>query len=134
MHTGARLLIGAGVLVDPEVFHYELDYLNKYNVKERTFADFRSAIIEQKHKDQDRASDYLSKTIGSTGSGCGPANSDRVMRVAKLAGEIPEMEGFTADVPTEINEALDEGQRCFHRRIPGIRIITILRYISICYK
>jgi adenylosuccinate synthase len=113
VHTGARLLIGAGVLVDPEVFHYELNYLNKYNVKERTFADFRSAIIEQKHKDQDRASDYLSKKIGSTGSGCGPANSDRVMRVAKLAGEVPEMEGYTADVPTEVNEALDEGMEVF---------------------
>jgi len=61
VHTGARLLIGAGVLVDPEVFHYELNYLNKYKVKNRTFADFRSAIIEQKHKDQDKASDYLSK-------------------------------------------------------------------------
>ncbi len=113
VHTGARLLIGAGVLVDPEVFHHELDYLNKYNVKGRTFADFRSAIIEQKHKDQDRASDYLSKTIGSTGSGCGPANADRVMRVAKLARDTPEMDGFTADVPTEINEALDEDRNVF---------------------
>ena len=113
VHTGARLLIGAGVLVDPEVFHYELNYLNKYNVKERTFADFRSAIIEPKHKEQDRASDYLSKKIGSTGSGCGPANSDRVMRVAKLAGDIPEMKGYTADVPTEINNALDEDKEVF---------------------
>ena len=76
-------LIGAGVLVDPEVFHHELNYLNKYKVQGRTFADYRSAIIEQKHKDQDRASDYLSKTIGSTGSGCGPANADRVMRSRK---------------------------------------------------
>ena len=31
VHTDARLLIGAGVLVDPEVFHYELNYLNKYH-------------------------------------------------------------------------------------------------------
>lgn len=113
VHTGARLLIGAGVLVDPEVFHYELNYLNKYNVKQRTFADFRCSIIEQKHKDQDRASDYLSKKIGSTGSGCGPANSDRVMRTAKLTADIPEMNGYTTDVPTEINTALDDDKDVF---------------------
>jgi len=113
VHTGAKLLIGAGVLVDPEVFHYELNYLNKYNVKQRTFADFRCAIIEQKHKDQDRASDYLSKKIGSTGSGCGPANSDRVMRSAKLASDIAEMNGYTTDVPTEINTALDNDNDVF---------------------
>ncbi len=113
VHTGARLLIGAGVLVDPEVFHYELNYLNKYNVKQRTFADFRCSIIEQKHKDQDRASDYLSKKIGSTGSGCGPANSDRVMRTAKLTADILEMNGYTTDVPTEINTALDDDKDVF---------------------
>jgi adenylosuccinate synthase len=113
VHTDARLLIGAGVLVDPEVFHYELNYLNKYHVKERTFADYRCSIIEEKHKQQDRDSDYLSKNIGTTGSGCGPANSDRVMRVAKLASQIEEMEGYTADVPTEVNEAIDNGEDVF---------------------
>jgi adenylosuccinate synthase len=112
-HTGARLLIGAGVLVDPQVFHHELDYLNKYKVKGRTFADYRCAIIESKHKEQDQASDHLSKKIGSTGTGCGPANSDRVMRVAKMADEVEEMEGYTADVPLEVNTALDEGKDVF---------------------
>lgn len=112
-HTGARLLIGAGVLVDPEVFHHELDYLNKYKVKERTFADQRCSIIEEKHKKEDQASDYLSKKIGSTGTGCGPANKDRVMRVAKMAKDMESMEGFTADVPLEVNTALDEGQDVF---------------------
>lgn len=113
VHTGARLLIGAGVLVDPEVFLHELDYLNKYNVKGRTFADIRCAIIEKKHKEQDQASDYLSKKIGSTGTGCGPANSDRVMRVAKLAQEVEEMKNFTTDVPKEVNQALDNDKNVF---------------------
>lgn len=112
-HKDARLLIGAGVLVDPQVFIHELDYLNKYNVKERTFADYRCAIIEQKHKEQDRASDYLSKKIGSTGTGCGPANADRVNRIAKLAKEMNELENYTTDVPKEVNEALDKGEDVF---------------------
>jgi len=113
VHTGAKLLIGAGVLVDPEVFMHEIDYLNKYNVKGRTFADYRCAIIEKKHKKQDQASDYLSKTIGSTGTGCGPANAARVMRVAKLAGEIEEMSSYTTNVPAEVNRALDENKNVF---------------------
>jgi len=113
VHTGARLLIGAGVLVDPGVFHHELDYLNKYKVKGRTFADYRCAIIEEEHKEQDKGSDHLYKKIGSTGTGCGPANRDRALRTIKLAGDIESMEGYTADVPLEVNTALDEGRDVF---------------------
>jgi adenylosuccinate synthase len=113
VYKGARLLIGAGVLVDPEVFHYELDYLNKYEVNRQTFADYRCSMIEPMHKEQDQASDYLSKKIGSTGTGCGPANRDRVMRVAKQAQDMESMEGFTADVPLEVNTALDEDRDVF---------------------
>ena len=71
VHTVAKLLIGAGVLVDPEVFMHEMDYLNKYDVKSRTFVDYRCAIIEPQHKERDQASDHLFKKIGSTGTGCG---------------------------------------------------------------
>ncbi len=113
VHRDARLLIGAGVLVDPDVFMHELEYLNKYNVAERTFADFRCSIIEQEHKDRDRASDHLSKKIGSTGTGCGPGNADRVGRVAKMAKDIEKMQGHTTDVPLEVNEALDDDKYVF---------------------
>lgn len=113
VHKDARLLIGAGVLVDPEVFHYELEYLNKYNVAERTYADYRCSIIEKKHKEQDKASDYLSKKIGSTGTGCGPGNADRVGRVAKQAHQIENMKGHTTDVPLEVNQALDDDKHVF---------------------
>ncbi|WP_414469288.1 adenylosuccinate synthetase [Methanobacterium sp. ACI-7] len=112
-YKDARLLIGAGVLVDPQVFMHELDYLNKYNVKGRTFADYRCAIIEEQHKERDQASDYLSKKIGSTGTGCGPANADRVNRTVKLAGDFEEMKDYITDVPREVNEALDNDRDVF---------------------
>ena len=112
-HEDARLLIGAGVLVDPEVFLHEMEYLSKYSVAERTGVDYRCAIIEKKHKEQDQSSSYLSKKIGSTGTGCGPANADRVMRTAKLARDVSELEDFLTDVPMEVNEALDEGEDVF---------------------
>jgi adenylosuccinate synthase len=113
VYTGAKMFIGAGVLVDPGVFMHEMDYLNKYNVKDRTFVDYRCAIIEEKHKEQDQASDYLSKTIGSTGTGCGPANSDRVMRTVKLAKEVEELEDYLTNVPQEVNDALDDEKGVF---------------------
>lgn len=113
VHTGAKMLIGAGVLVDPGVFMHEMDYLNKYNVKDRTFVDYRCAVIEQKHKEQDQASDHLSKTIGSTGTGCGPANADRVMRTVKLAKEVEELENYLTNVPQEVNDALDDEKNVF---------------------
>jgi len=113
IHRDAKLLIGAGVLIDPEVFLDEMENLSKYNVRERTFIDYRCAIIEEKHKVQDRSSAYLSKKIGSTGTGCGPANAERVMRTAKLAHEIPELEDYLTDVPLEINKTLDEGGDVF---------------------
>lgn len=113
VHTGARMLIGAGVLVDPEVFMHEMEYLNKYNVRDRTFVDYRCAIIENKHKEQDQASDYLKNKIGSTGTGCGPANSDRVMRTIKLAEQYEELEDYLTNVPQEVNDALDDDKEVF---------------------
>ncbi|MCD6523700.1 MAG: adenylosuccinate synthetase [Thermococcus sp.] len=110
MQTKARLLVGAGVLVDPGVFFHELEHLKDFNVAERVGIDYRCAIIEEKHKQLDRSNSYLHEKIGTTGSGCGPANADRVMRKAKLAKDIPELEPYLTDVAQEINDALDEGK------------------------
>ena len=103
----AKLLIGAGVLVNPEVFLKEVELLK---VKDRAGVDYRCAIIEPKHIETDRGSEHLSKKIGSTGTGCGPANVDRVNRVAKQAKDVPELKDFLADVPLEVNTALDKGE------------------------
>jgi adenylosuccinate synthase len=53
---------------------------------------------------------YLAEKIKSTGSGSGPCNSDRVMRVAKLAREFPSLKEFMVDVPLEVNTAISEGK------------------------
>lgn len=113
VHTDAKLLIGAGVLVDPEVLFKEFEDLKKYNVSERTFVDPRAAIITNEHRERDRGSEHLFKKIGSTGSGCGPANSDRVMRSIELAKDVPELEDYLLDVSFSVNEALDNGEDVF---------------------
>ncbi|OWT32546.1 adenylosuccinate synthetase [Methanobrevibacter sp. 87.7] len=113
VNTDSELLVGAGVLVDPEVLFHEFDYLKKYDVKSRTLIDGRCAIIKPEHRERDKHSDYLSNKIGSTGSGCGPANSDRVLRIADLAKDIPELEDYITDVSLKVNETLDEGNDVF---------------------
>lgn len=107
VYPNARLFIGSGVLIDPTVFLKEVDLVG---VKGRIFVDKRCGIIEQEHIQRDKGSAYLAKKIGSTGTGCGPANADRVLRIAKQAKDIPELTEYLADVPFEINRALDKGQ------------------------
>lgn len=106
VYKSAKLLIGAGVLVNPEVFLKEVEMLN---VAERARVDYRCAIIEPIHCEIDKTQDHLKK-IGTTGTGCGPANVDRVRRVAKQAKDVPELKDFLTDVPLEINEALDRNE------------------------
>ena len=95
VYPDARLFIGTGVLVDPRILKHEVELLK---VEDRTFVDYRCAVIEEQHIERDRSSEHLSKTIGSTGSGCGPANADRVMRVARQAKDFPELAPFLIDV------------------------------------
>lgn len=109
----AKLLIGAGVLVDPEVFFHEIDYLKKYNIGDRMKLDYRCSMINADHKSRDQTSEHLAKKIGSTGTGCGPGNCDRVMRTAQMAKELPELDNYMVDVPLEINNAIDEGKDVF---------------------
>ena len=63
VQTEAKLMIGAGVLVDPEVFYHELEYLSKYKVAERVSIDPRCSIITPEHKERDVKSEYLAKKI-----------------------------------------------------------------------
>lgn len=110
MNEDARLLVGAGVLVDPDVFFHELEHLKDFNVKDRVGIDYRCTVIEPKHKELDRTNGYLHGKIGTTGSGCGPANADRVLRRARQAKDIKELEPYLTDVAAEVNDALDEGK------------------------
>lgn len=98
----ARLLIGAGVLINPEVFLKEIELTKS---AERAGIDFRATAILQKHIELDKGEN--SKKIGTTGTGCGPAVTDRVMRTAKTVAEIPELKPYLTDVVKEVNEARD---------------------------
>jgi adenylosuccinate synthase len=101
-----KLMIGAGVLVDPNILLKEMSETKSEN---RTIVDRNCAIIEQRHIEADK-SGYLKDKIGTTGTGTGPANSDRVLRIAKLAKEEEQLSIYVGDVSQEINSALDRNE------------------------
>ncbi|MFN4132962.1 MAG: adenylosuccinate synthetase [Candidatus Hadarchaeales archaeon] len=103
----ARLLIGPGVLVNPEVFLREVE---ETGTKGRVGVDERCTIIEPAHIEEDRSSEHLKGKIGTTGTGCGPANVARVKRVARLAREVSQLSPFITDVPREVNDFLKKGE------------------------
>lgn len=101
-----KLLIGPGVLIDVNVLLREVEELQ---VRGRLTVDAQCGIIEEKHLESDR-SGYLKETIGSTGTGTGPANADRALRKARLAKDLQPLAPLIGDVPLEINEALKKNQ------------------------
>ncbi|HDO42095.1 MAG TPA: adenylosuccinate synthetase [Candidatus Bathyarchaeota archaeon] len=106
VYEKSRLLIGPGVLVNPEIFLNEVRLVNADN---RAGLDPQCAIIEPKHIEIDRAG-HLASKIKTTGTGTGPCNADRVLRKAKLAKDVPELQPFLTDVPLEVNTAIDSGE------------------------
>jgi adenylosuccinate synthase len=107
INENTKLFIGAGVLVDPEVF---LKEVNELNLKNRIWIDYNCSVIEESHKIRDKSDPHLSKVVGTTGSGCGPALEDRVRRIAKTCKEIDILKEFCDDVSLRLNEALDKKQ------------------------
>jgi adenylosuccinate synthase len=119
IYEEARLLIGAGVLIDPHVLEYEI---NEFKVHDRIGIDNRCTIIEEKHILEDKQNKRLSDKIGTTGTGCGPANKDRVMRCARQVKEIEELGAYITDVPLEVNDALNDGQKVIIEGTQGFGI------------
>jgi len=102
LNKNARVMIGPGVVVNPQVF---LKEIQEFGVSGRVFLDNHCGIIEQNHLDQD-SKGRLKEKIGSTGSGTGPANAERAMRTLKMAKDIESLSSYIKDVPDEINSAL----------------------------
>ncbi|MGB6681700.1 MAG: adenylosuccinate synthetase [Candidatus Bathyarchaeia archaeon] len=104
-NKSSKLLIGPGVSVDPKVFLKEITLTE---TESRVGLDSQCGIIEEKHIQAEMSSAHLSKKVGSTKSGVGACNADRVLRVAKLAKDIPGLSQYIVDVPQEINNVIDQ--------------------------
>ncbi|MBI2111705.1 MAG: adenylosuccinate synthetase [Nitrosarchaeum sp.] len=106
LNKNARVMIGPGVVINPAVL---LKEIQDFDVSGRSFIDKHCGIIEESHLIRDSKGE-LKEKIGSTGSGTGPANADRAMRVLKLAKDIDSLSSLIVDVPAEINSALSLNQ------------------------
>ncbi|MHA1211655.1 MAG: adenylosuccinate synthetase [Candidatus Heimdallarchaeota archaeon] len=103
----SRLLVGAGVLVDPDIFLKEIE---ETGCKNRIGLDYQTGVIDKHHKEHDQKDKHLSEKIGSTGTGCGPANEERARRTLRLAKDVPELQPYLTDVSKEINDAISAGK------------------------
>ena len=104
INLSTRLLIGAGVLINPDILLKEIEM---FNADDRTFIDAQCGIINQKHIEKDSVQDHFKAFIGTTGSGTGPANADRASRLLGLARDINELSLYLEDVSASVNYALD---------------------------
>ena len=106
LNKKSKVMIGPGVVINPDVL---LKEINDFDVSNRAFVDRNCGVIEQTHLTED-SKGRLKETIGSTGSGTGPANAERAMRTLKLAKEIDSLSSYIEDVPTAVNVALDSNE------------------------
>ena len=106
INKDVKLMIGSGVLVDPNVL---LEEVRKFKVSSRVMVDNMCGIIEEKHIERDTQG-YLKDKIGTTGTGTGPAQADRIMRTATVARELPSLSNLVGDVSSKINEIIDCGE------------------------
>ena len=106
LNKNSKVMIGPGVVVNPDVLNKEI---HDFDVAGRAFIDKHCGIIEEIHLVRDSKGE-LKEKIGSTGSGTGPANADRAMRVLNLAKDFDSLSSLIVDVPLEVNSAISANQ------------------------
>jgi adenylosuccinate synthase len=104
-NPNTSLAIGAGVLVNPTVLLNEIKTFNAHN---RTFIDFQCGIINNEHIKRDSSDNFLKDKVGTTGTGTGPANSDRALRKLSIARDCEEVKNYLTDISTLIYSNLDK--------------------------
>jgi adenylosuccinate synthase len=107
LNPNTRLLIGPGVVLSLDVL---LKEISEFGTQDRSFVDYQCGIIEDSHRTAD-SQGRLKESIGSTGTGTGPANADRAMRTLKLAKEIDSLALYLDDIPNAVNFALERKEQ-----------------------
>lgn len=108
LHPGRTCILGAGMVIDPEVFVSELDALRQrgYLTEDRWLRVSEQAhLILPYHRAIDRARERLrgEGAIGTTGRGIGPAYEDKMSRIGLRVGDLFE-DGFRDVLATLVRE------------------------------
>ncbi|MDQ3840895.1 MAG: adenylosuccinate synthetase [Thermoproteota archaeon] len=105
-NPSTKLLIGPGVLINPQIL---LEEIKNFDACGRVFIDSNCGIITDNHIEKDRT-EYPKAKIGTTGTGTGPANSERALRTLLIAKNMPELFAYIEDVSYSVNYALDNNE------------------------
>ena len=109
LHTGKICVIGAGVVLDPEVFLMEADKLAAKGVDSspaRLAVALNTHVIMAYHKllDSARESAKAGGKIGTTGRGIGPCYEDKAARIGVRAGDFLDEALLAAKVENALAE------------------------------
>ncbi|WP_243438651.1 adenylosuccinate synthase [Fundidesulfovibrio soli] len=109
LHQSKRCVIGAGVVLDPEVFLQEVDKLAAKGVDmspARLAVSLRTHVIMPYHKmlDAAREAAKAGAKIGTTGRGIGPCYEDKASRVGIRAGDFLDEELLAEKVAHALKE------------------------------
>ncbi len=92
LRPGVKCIIGGGVVLDPEAFRDELDFLESvgFDYQNRLMISPRTHVIFPYHKMLDKLSETGKgkEQIGTTGRGIGPAYTDKYSRVGLRAVDL----------------------------------------------
>lgn len=119
VNPNTRLAVGPGVLVDPAVLHAEMD---RYGLHGRTVVDPRCGLITEDDIATDRSDPFLRGTVGTSGSGVGPARARYVDRRATQAGQDPALRPLCGDVAAEANRRAGAGETVLVESAQGTQL------------
>ena len=87
---GKKLMIGAGVVLDPVVLAEELRLLSKEGARSKPVVDGRCTLVSPVEREFDRILEEMrgSSAIGTTGRGIGPAYAMRAFRLAPRVADL----------------------------------------------
>ncbi|MBO4684948.1 MAG: adenylosuccinate synthase [Desulfovibrio sp.] len=110
LHKDTLCLIGNGVVLDPEVFLFEVDDLARRGVEAspaRLGISRKTHLIMPYHKIMDQAREAARSKgtkIGTTGRGIGPCYEDKAMRTGLRAGDLADPGLVRAKVARALEE------------------------------
>lgn len=109
-NADTQLFLSVGAVVRPDVVKDEVMKYRAFDVENRLRIDENATTILPEHIEKEKA---LKKSIGSVGTGVGPALADRVMRRPNvLVKFVPELRKYSENICVSkiINDHLDEGK------------------------
>lgn len=125
----SRLAVGPGVLVHPETLFAEMA---RYGLRGRTIVDSRCGLITSEDIVADRNDRFLRETVGTSGSGVGPARAQCVNRKSAQARHLAELAPLCEDVAVDANARCAAGEKVLIESAQGTQLSVSLSYEYPC--